>query len=93
MRLLATVYLEWDCDRFQEKALNAVSLANKVRYMKSFSHCDLHMHFGACINQKKKQKNRIDAMQLMALCNLAGMCECLWAVLKDQNTPEMQGLR
>ncbi|XP_027135583.1 testis-expressed protein 11 isoform X2 [Larimichthys crocea] len=29
LRLLATVYLEWDCDRFQEKALNAVSLANK----------------------------------------------------------------
>ncbi|KAG8003938.1 Testis-expressed protein 11, partial [Nibea albiflora] len=25
LRLLATVYLEWDCDRFQEKALNAVS--------------------------------------------------------------------
>ncbi|XP_037636725.1 testis-expressed protein 11 [Sebastes umbrosus] len=29
LRLLATVYLEWDCQRFQEKALNAVSLANK----------------------------------------------------------------
>ncbi|KAM8733021.1 testis-expressed protein 11 [Acanthopagrus schlegelii] len=29
LRLLATVYLEWDCERFQEKALNAVSLANK----------------------------------------------------------------
>ncbi|XP_070693295.1 testis-expressed protein 11 [Pempheris klunzingeri] len=28
MRLLATVYFEWDCRRFQEKALNAVSLAN-----------------------------------------------------------------
>lgn len=30
LRLLATVYLEWDCQRFQEKALNAVNLANKV---------------------------------------------------------------
>ncbi|XP_059919031.1 testis-expressed protein 11 [Gadus macrocephalus] len=30
LRLLATVYLEWDCQQFQEKALNAVSLANKV---------------------------------------------------------------
>lgn len=30
LRLLATVYLEWDCQRFQEKALNAVDLANKV---------------------------------------------------------------
>ncbi|KAA8588794.1 hypothetical protein FQN60_010139, partial [Etheostoma spectabile] len=29
LRLLATVYLEWDCQRFQEKALNAVGLANK----------------------------------------------------------------
>ncbi|XP_039976576.1 testis-expressed protein 11 isoform X2 [Xiphias gladius] len=29
LRLLATVYLEWDCQRFQEKALNAVNLANK----------------------------------------------------------------
>uniref|UniRef100_A0A8C2ZEZ7 Protein ZIP4 homolog n=1 Tax=Cyclopterus lumpus TaxID=8103 RepID=A0A8C2ZEZ7_CYCLU len=29
LRLLGTVYLEWDCQRFQEKALNAVSLANK----------------------------------------------------------------
>ncbi|XP_026186381.1 testis-expressed protein 11 [Mastacembelus armatus] len=29
LRLLATVYLEWDCQRFQEKALNAVCLANK----------------------------------------------------------------
>ncbi|XP_010784460.1 testis-expressed sequence 11 protein [Notothenia coriiceps] len=29
LRLLASVYLEWDCQRFQEKALSAVSLANK----------------------------------------------------------------
>ncbi|KAM8908649.1 testis-expressed protein 11 [Spinachia spinachia] len=29
LRLLAIVYLEWDCQRFQEKALNAVILANK----------------------------------------------------------------
>ncbi|XP_029368795.1 testis-expressed protein 11 [Echeneis naucrates] len=29
LRLLATVYFEWDCNRFQEKALNAVNLANK----------------------------------------------------------------
>uniref|UniRef100_A0A3B3UJW8 Protein ZIP4 homolog n=1 Tax=Poecilia latipinna TaxID=48699 RepID=A0A3B3UJW8_9TELE len=29
LRLLATVYLEWDCQRFQEKALDAVILANK----------------------------------------------------------------
>ncbi|XP_070818710.1 testis-expressed protein 11 [Chaetodon trifascialis] len=29
LRLLATVYLEWDCQRFQEKALHAVNLANK----------------------------------------------------------------
>ncbi|XP_018515719.1 testis-expressed protein 11 isoform X2 [Lates calcarifer] len=29
LRLLATVYLEWDCQKFQEKALNAVNLANK----------------------------------------------------------------
>ncbi|KAM7000011.1 testis-expressed protein 11 [Tautogolabrus adspersus] len=29
LRLLGTVYLEWDCQRFQEKALTAVSLANK----------------------------------------------------------------
>ncbi|TNN64396.1 Testis-expressed sequence 11 protein [Liparis tanakae] len=36
LRLLGTVYLEWDCQRFQEKALNAVSLANKVGYEKYF---------------------------------------------------------
>ncbi|XP_064185289.1 testis-expressed protein 11 isoform X1 [Anguilla rostrata] len=30
LRLLATVYLEWGCDDFQEKALNAVSLANQA---------------------------------------------------------------
>ncbi|XP_034453005.1 testis-expressed protein 11 isoform X4 [Hippoglossus hippoglossus] len=29
LRLLATVYFEWDCQSFQEKALDAVSLANK----------------------------------------------------------------
>uniref|UniRef100_A0A3Q2D9D7 Protein ZIP4 homolog n=1 Tax=Cyprinodon variegatus TaxID=28743 RepID=A0A3Q2D9D7_CYPVA len=29
LRLLATVYLEWDCQKFQDKALNAVNLANK----------------------------------------------------------------
>ncbi|XP_076005392.1 testis-expressed protein 11 [Genypterus blacodes] len=29
LRLLATVYLEWDCRQFQEKALHAVDLANK----------------------------------------------------------------
>lgn len=34
MRLLATVYLEWDCQRFKEKALNAVSLANEVGHEK-----------------------------------------------------------
>ncbi|XP_008324965.1 testis-expressed protein 11 [Cynoglossus semilaevis] len=29
LRLLATVYLEWDCHKFQEKALNAADLANR----------------------------------------------------------------
>ncbi|XP_051277031.1 testis-expressed protein 11 isoform X1 [Dicentrarchus labrax] len=29
LRLLATVYVEWDCQTFQEKALNAINLANK----------------------------------------------------------------
>ncbi|XP_061582036.1 testis-expressed protein 11 [Cololabis saira] len=29
LRLLAHVYLEWDCQRFQEKALNTIELANK----------------------------------------------------------------
>ncbi|XP_028816828.1 testis-expressed protein 11 [Denticeps clupeoides] len=29
LRLLATVFLEWDCLQFKEKALNAVRLANK----------------------------------------------------------------
>ncbi|XP_037531690.1 testis-expressed protein 11 [Nematolebias whitei] len=29
LRLLATVYLEWDCHNFQETMLNAVNLANK----------------------------------------------------------------
>ncbi|XP_040190349.1 testis-expressed protein 11-like, partial [Rana temporaria] len=30
LRLLATVYLEWDCKLHQDKALNAVALANEV---------------------------------------------------------------
>ncbi|XP_013888319.1 testis-expressed sequence 11 protein [Austrofundulus limnaeus] len=29
LRLLATVYLEWDCQKFQEKSLDAVNFANK----------------------------------------------------------------
>ncbi|KAK6480306.1 testis-expressed protein 11-like [Huso huso] len=29
LRLLANVYMEWDCKQYQEKALSAVSLANK----------------------------------------------------------------
>ncbi|XP_048883852.1 testis-expressed protein 11 isoform X1 [Brienomyrus brachyistius] len=29
LRLLATVFLEWDCQEYQEKALSAVTLANK----------------------------------------------------------------
>ncbi|XP_030595753.1 testis-expressed protein 11 isoform X2 [Archocentrus centrarchus] len=29
LRLLATVYLEWDCEKFADKALSAVNLANK----------------------------------------------------------------
>uniref|UniRef100_A0A3B4ZH22 Protein ZIP4 homolog n=1 Tax=Stegastes partitus TaxID=144197 RepID=A0A3B4ZH22_9TELE len=33
LRLLATVYLEWDCQGFQDKALSAVSLANKLNEM------------------------------------------------------------
>lgn len=46
MRLLATVYFEWDCQKFHDKALDAVTLANKVRYETvSFSLCNLHMRF------------------------------------------------
>lgn len=30
LRLLATVYLEWDCKLYQDKALNAVGLANET---------------------------------------------------------------
>lgn len=88
LRLLATVYLEWDCQKFQEKALNAVNLANKVGYKKSFPCCNLHIHHEACTYKKS-----LDAVYLIALCNFTGMYECLWAVLKDQNTPEMWGLR
>ncbi|KAK5616835.1 hypothetical protein CRENBAI_018314 [Crenichthys baileyi] len=40
LRLLATVYLEWDCQRFQEKALNAVILANKD-LMRCWSHREM----------------------------------------------------
>ncbi|KPP69795.1 hypothetical protein Z043_111425 [Scleropages formosus] len=29
LRLLATVYMEWDCQQYQDKALHAVTLANK----------------------------------------------------------------
>ncbi|XP_074924529.1 testis-expressed protein 11 [Chelonoidis abingdonii] len=29
LRLLATVYLEWDCEQYQDKALRAISLANE----------------------------------------------------------------
>uniref|UniRef100_A0A3B4AXW2 Protein ZIP4 homolog n=1 Tax=Periophthalmus magnuspinnatus TaxID=409849 RepID=A0A3B4AXW2_9GOBI len=39
LRLLATVYVEWDCQTFKEKALNTVSLANK----ESASECGLYL--------------------------------------------------
>ncbi|XP_038848469.1 testis-expressed protein 11 [Salvelinus namaycush] len=35
LRLLATVYLKWDCQQFQEKALNAVNLANKDDHIRA----------------------------------------------------------
>ncbi|EMP39178.1 Testis-expressed sequence 11 protein, partial [Chelonia mydas] len=36
LRLLATVYLEWDCEQYQDKALRAISLANEV-----VTYCDV----------------------------------------------------
>uniref|UniRef100_A0A8C9V008 Protein ZIP4 homolog n=1 Tax=Scleropages formosus TaxID=113540 RepID=A0A8C9V008_SCLFO len=35
LRLLATVYMEWDCQQYQDKALHAVTLANKVHVLLS----------------------------------------------------------
>lgn len=43
------MYLEWDCPRFQEKALNAVTLANKVGCVVLFSS---ELKQGACIQQQ-----------------------------------------
>ncbi|XP_030430983.1 testis-expressed protein 11 [Gopherus evgoodei] len=31
LRLLATVYLEWDCEQYQDKALRAINLANEEK--------------------------------------------------------------
>lgn len=43
-----------------------------------FTYAFLNMHL-----------NKTDALFLIGLCNLTGMCERLWAVLKDQDTAEM----
>lgn len=43
LRLLATVYLEWDCHKFQEEMLNSVNLANKVGWRKDF-HFDAEIY-------------------------------------------------
>lgn len=76
LRLLATVYLEWDCQRFQEKALNAVNLANKVG-------TSVTLGFTATFRNMRKNKS---------CCLFLGVHERIWAVLEDQDTPEMRGL-
>lgn len=76
LRLLATVYLEWDCQRFQEKALHAVSLANKVGTSATLG-------FTATFQDVRKNKSH---------CLFLGVHEHLWAVLEDQDTPEMWSL-
>lgn len=76
LRLLATVYLEWDCQRFQEKALNAVNLANKVG-------TSVTLGFTATFRNMRKNKS---------CCLSLGVYEHIWAVLEDQDTPEMRGL-
>lgn len=55
MRLLATVYLEWDIERFQEKALNAVSLANKVG-------CDILLYI-CSLHKKQSESNDVAVCQ------------------------------
>lgn len=76
LRLLATVYVEWDCQRFQEKALNAVNLANKVGTSAALG-------FTAAVENVRKTKSP---------CLFLGVYEHVWAVLEDQDTPEMWGL-
>lgn len=76
LRLLATVYLEWDCQRFQEKALNAVNLANKVGTSATLG-------FTATFENVRKNKS---------YCLVLGVHEHIWAVLEDQDTLEMWGL-
>lgn len=76
LRLLATVYLEWDCQRFQEKALDAVNLANKVGTSATLG-------FTATFPNMSKNKS---------YCLFLGVHEHIRSVLEDQDTPEMWGL-
>uniref|UniRef100_A0A674KF90 Protein ZIP4 homolog n=1 Tax=Terrapene triunguis TaxID=2587831 RepID=A0A674KF90_9SAUR len=53
LRLLATVYLEWDCEQYQDKALRAISLANEVV---TYSVAELLLHevsLDFCLNTAK----------------------------------------
>lgn len=75
LRLLATVYLEWDCQRFQEKAFNAVSLANKVG------------HLILSLTQSRESGILCQAK----VSDFAGMYKHIWAVLEDPNSSEMWG--
>ncbi|XP_073676632.1 testis-expressed protein 11 [Garra rufa] len=43
LRLLAKVYLEWDCQKYLEKALHAVSLANKEHMQLSGLYLKIHI--------------------------------------------------
>lgn len=76
LRLLATVYLEWDHQRFQEKALDAVNLANKVG-------TNATLGFTATFQNMRKNKS---------YCLFLGVYEHIWGVLEDQDTAEMPGL-
>uniref|UniRef100_A0A7M4E6F0 Protein ZIP4 homolog n=1 Tax=Crocodylus porosus TaxID=8502 RepID=A0A7M4E6F0_CROPO len=53
LRLLATVYLEWDCKVYQDKALQAISLANKVvtSSVAEIIHHEVSLDF--CLNTAK----------------------------------------
>lgn len=77
LRLLATVYLEWDCQRFQEKALNAVNLANKVG-------ATVTSRFTTTFQNMRKNKS---------FCLFLGVYEHFCAVLEDQDSLKMWGLR
>uniref|UniRef100_A0A3Q4I5G0 Protein ZIP4 homolog n=1 Tax=Neolamprologus brichardi TaxID=32507 RepID=A0A3Q4I5G0_NEOBR len=69
LRLLATVYLEWDCAKFAEKAVNAVSLANKLQQLNEMLESEVSLEL--CLSTVKlliSEKEALAFEYLKSVC-------------------------